>query len=133
MKNKFKVNFWENSNNVCYAQTDLFDNLSKKDMKLLENLLKRIERYENYTFEQLIKSNYLEKIDNDLWELKFHLQSEVRFIGTINDTTFSVFESLVHFKKKTQKIETKYINKAKERLKEYKKYESQKNSKVIRN
>jgi hypothetical protein len=42
----------------------------------------------------------MEDIGDELWELKFHLMSEIRFIGSFSENIFYVFIGLI---KKDQK------------------------------
>jgi phage-related protein len=104
----WKINLWQNANNICYVERDL---LSSLQPLILEQLFKRMSRYTQYPIGTLFSIKNLESLGDDIYELKFHLREEIRYLGCIEYGGSSpVFHALCAFQKKTQKIRKKYIN-----------------------
>ncbi|MCK9578002.1 hypothetical protein M0R01_00735 [bacterium] len=119
MNNKWNIDFWEKNDGKCYLIKEFIEPLKKNNKVLLKNLFSRMDRYVGRPMDDLILINDLEKIDNDLWELKFHTQNEIRFLGYKEGIL--VFYAFCGFIKKDQRIRNYYIESAKKRLIEFKK------------
>jgi len=119
----WQIELWENANGVCYVDRDLLDSLKSKDQLLLGRLFKKKLTLTQYTVPYLKSSEILKNIGNDLWELKFILpKAEIRYLGCFSYITKPpTFYALCAFRKKTQKISTKYIKITKDRQKEFNK------------
>jgi len=114
------VEFWENNNGVCYIEKDILDNV-KSDKLLEERLFKKTFYYTQKRINDLKAAEILEDVGSDIWELKFHLKVEIRYLGCFLEEDGPIkYYVLTGFIKKDQKIRNKYIKKAKSRLEELK-------------
>jgi len=119
MNNKWNINFWKKNDGTCYIIKEFIEPLKKNNKALLKNLFSRMNRYVDKSMDDLIPPKDLEKIGINLWELKFHVLNEVRFLGYKDGC--SAFYVFCGFIKKDQKIRNYYIEIAKKRLEEFKK------------
>ena len=117
------IELWENANGVCYVESDLLSELMAKDTILLERLFKKKKTLTQYQIPYLKSSDILKNIGDDLWELRFILpKAQIRYLGCLVYTAQPpAFYALCAFRKKTEKIPSKYIRLAKERQKEFNK------------
>lgn len=117
------IELWENTNGVCYVESDLLSELKSKDTLLLERLFKKKNTLTQYQIPYLKSSDILKNIGDNVWELRFILpKAHIRYLGCLVYTAqLPVFYALVAFRKKTEKIPSKYINLARERQKEFNK------------
>jgi phage-related protein len=114
------VEFWENDNGVCYIEKDIL-NIIKIDKLLEERLFKKIHYYTQKSISSLMKADILEDVGDGIWELKFHLKLEIRYLGCfLKEENIIKYYVLTGFVKKDQKIRNKYIKKARNRLEELK-------------
>lgn len=116
------IHLYTNEDGVCYAENDLFKALSKRNPLLLERLLRKQEKFQSdFTIKDVQKVGLLEHVRDGVWELKFHLKQEVRYLGYLSadEKTFYV---LAAFIKKDQKLKELYTQKAIERLIYLRKY-----------
>lgn len=113
---QWKIDFWENRNGSCPV-SDFLDKIRKKDKVFYRDILKKLDRLQEKPIEFIFKSNYLENIGNDLYELKITVpKKEFRMLGVLkNNLLIPVFASLHAFHKKDNKLRKREIQIALER------------------
>lgn len=113
--------FWESSTGTVPVVSEFLDDLERRDNMLFTSLYERMGRYTQYPLGQQFKAHHIESIGADLFEFRFHLQDEVRFIGHVSyEGSVNVFYVFCAFKKKTNRITKKYLRLAEMRHEEFK-------------
>lgn len=119
---KWDINFLAApASGSVFAETDLLGSLKRKEPLFLERLFKKhVDLTTGYEIRQAMASDLLVRVDAsaDIWELKFHLSDEVRYLGYVDySSDIPTFQVLVAFKKKTMKLKMQYVRLAKQRKK----------------
>lgn len=121
-QNRWNLRYWEYELGKSWAAEEV--EIFSKNNTLFELMRKKVGWLLNRKLKELEILNDLVHLGNDLYELKIHISNnELRFLGVKEEDDLGrlpIFNVLLFFHKKDQKIKNKYLQKAKDRLKIYK-------------
>lgn len=122
-QNRWNLRYWEYELGKSWAAEEV--ELFSKNNTLFELMRKKVGWLLNRKLKELEIQKDLVHLGNNLYELKIHISNnELRFLGVKEEDSgfenLPIFNVLLFFHKKDQKIKNKYLQKAKDRLKIYK-------------
>lgn len=122
-QNRWNLRYWEYELGKSWAAEEV--ELFSKNNTLFELMIKKVGWLLNRKLKELEIQKDLVHLGNNLYELKIHISNnELRFLGVKEEDSgfgnLPIFNVLLFFHKKDQKIKNKYLQKAKDRLKIYK-------------
>ncbi|KKU57588.1 MAG: hypothetical protein UX81_C0032G0004 [Parcubacteria group bacterium GW2011_GWA2_47_12] len=106
-------NFWDE------PRSSVGEEFSSFTAKLKTRIVKRIEIFERKTVSQLFAEKQLEKVKGvsvEMYELRIRITPPVRILGTLKKNHYKPFHI---FLKKEERIRSKYLQTATERIKRY--------------
>jgi hypothetical protein len=118
----WQIELWENDDGVCRVDRDLLKKIRRKEKFLYKSLKEKMFVYIQMPINKIELSKDLEKVKGEekMWELKFHLGVELRFLGCrVSENNLDTFYALYAFKKKDQTIKNQHRYVARERIKEF--------------
>lgn len=118
-ENLWEIDLWDSPVGVCYVETEFLDDLYAQDRRTYDQLFKKMDYYRKYPFRRL-PSDVIEPLGQGLYEVRFKMSSEIRFLGVVTyEASSPIFHVLCAFSKKTRKIPKRYIKLARTRQKEF--------------
>lgn len=122
-QNRWNLRYWGYELGKSWAAEEV--ELFSKNNTLFELMIKKVGWLLNRKLKELEIQKDLVHLGNNLYELKIHISNnELRFLGVKEEDSgfgnLPIFNVLLFFHKKDQKIKNKYLQKAKDRLKIYK-------------